>query len=64
MVQFSEVFVVKFSVHQRSVLSPSLFIMVLEVLSRQFRSGCPRELLNADDTVLIAVSMEDLSEEF
>ena len=30
--------------HQGSVLSPILFIFVMEALSRQFRTGCPWEL--------------------
>ena len=38
---FSEEFKVKVGVHQGSVLSPLLFIMVLEVISRGFRVGCP-----------------------
>ena len=59
----SELFVVKIDVHQGSVLSPLLFIMLLEVLSCDFRSGCPQELLN-DDIVLIAESMEELIERF
>ena len=47
-------FMVKVGVHQASVLSPLLFVMVLESLLREFRSGCPQELLYADDLVLIA----------
>ena len=37
---------VKVGVHQGSVLSPLLFIMVLEALSIEFRTGCPWELLS------------------
>ena len=40
--------------HQGSVLSPLLFIIVLEALSREFREGLPMELLYADDLVLVA----------
>ena len=36
---YSEEFEVKGGVHQGSVLSPLLFISVLEALSREFRSG-------------------------
>ena len=38
---YSEEFEVKVNVHQGSVLSPLLFIIVLEALSREFRSGVP-----------------------
>ena len=38
--------------------------MVLEALSCEFRSGCPHELIYADDLVLIAESMEELIEKF
>ena len=41
---YSESFAVKVVVHQGSVLSPLLFIIVLEALSREFRTGCPWEL--------------------
>ena len=51
---FSEEFEVKVGVHQGSVLSPLLFITVLEALSRDFRTGSPWELLYADDLVIIA----------
>ena len=38
---YSEEFEVKVGVHQGSVLSPLLFIIVLEALSREFRCGGP-----------------------
>ena len=38
---YSEEFEVKVGVHHGSVLSPLLFIIVLEALSREFRSGGP-----------------------
>ena len=38
---YSEEFEVKVGVHQGSVLSPLLFIIVLEALSREFPSGVP-----------------------
>ena len=58
---FSDPFEVKVGVHQGSVLSPLLFIMVLEALSMEFRTGCPWELLYADDLVIIARTMEELT---
>ena len=45
-------------VHQGSVLSPLLFILVLEALSHEFRTGAPWELLYADDLVIMADSLE------
>ena len=57
----SEEFEVKVGVHQGSVLSPLLFIIVLEALSVEFRTGCPWELLYADDLALVAKSMEELT---
>ena len=53
-------FEVKVGVQQGSVLSPLLFIIVVETLSRRFREGLPYELLYADDLVLKADSMEKL----
>ena len=47
-------------VHQGSVLSPLLFIIVLEALSKEFRTGCPWELLYADDLMISARSKEEL----
>ena len=57
---YSDEFEVKVGVHQGSVLSPLLFTIVLEALSRDIRVGCPWELLYADDLVLMAESMEEL----
>ena len=49
----------KIGVHQGSVLSPLLFIIVLEALSREFLCGVPWEDLYADDLVIIAESLEE-----
>ena len=43
----------KGGVHQGSVLSPLLFIFVLEAMSGEFREGLPMEFLYADDLVLM-----------
>ena len=56
---YSEEFEVKVGVHQGSVLSPLLFIIVLEALSREFRSGVPWEDFYADDLVIITESLEE-----
>ena len=58
----SKAFNVRVGVHQGSVLSPLLFIIVLEALSREFREGLPMELLYVDDLVLIAETKELLLE--
>ena len=57
---YSEEFGVGEGVHQGSVLSPLLFIIVLEALSREFRTGCQWELLYAEDLMISAESMEEL----
>ena len=57
---YSEEFGVGVGVHQGSVLIPLLFIIVLAALSREFRTGCPLELLYADDLMISAESMEEL----
>ena len=46
-------------VHQGSVLSPLLFILVLEAISREFCTGVPLELLYADELVLITDTQEE-----
>ena len=53
-------FEVKVGVHQGSMLSPLLFTIVLEALSKAYRSGLPWEVLYADDLALIAESEGDL----
>ena len=60
--EYSEEFEVGVGVHQGSVLSPLLFIIVLEALSRDFRVGVPCELFFADDLVIIATSLEECVE--
>ena len=46
--------------HQGSALSPLLFVIVMEAISREFRVALPWELLYADDMVVIAENEEDL----
>ena len=50
----------KLEFHQGSVLSPLLFVIVLEALSREFRTGTPWELLYAVDLVISAETEEGL----
>ena len=57
-------FSVKVGIHQGSVLSLWLFIIVLEALSREFRSGLPWEMLYGDKLVIIAESLVELEERY
>ena len=41
---YTEEFGLGVGVHHGSVLSPLLFIIMLEALSRELRTGCPLEL--------------------
>jgi len=56
----SSVFEVKVGMHQGSALSPLLFVIVMEAISREFRVALPWKLLYADDLVVIAETEEDL----
>ena len=60
LIYYSDDFSVKEGVHQGSILSPLLFIIVLEALSKEFRTGCPWELLYADDLVIVDEAMENV----
>ena len=58
---YNEEFGVRVSVHQDSVLIPLLFIVVLEALSREYRTGCKWELLYTDLIISAGfMSMEEL----
>ena len=56
---FCKEFEVKVGVHQGSVLTLLLFIIVLEAFSREFRDSVPWEDLYADDLVIIADSLKE-----
>jgi len=56
----SKSFAVKVGMHQGSALSPLLFVIVTEAISREFRVALPWELLYADDLALIAETEEEL----
>jgi len=56
----STCFGVKVGIQQHSALSPLLFAIVMEALSRELRVALPWELLYADDFVVIAETEDDL----
>ena len=60
----SSKFIVKVGAHQGYVLSPLLFITVLEALSREFRSGLPWPLLYTHGLLIIANSLEEFEERY
>jgi len=53
-------FEVKVGMHQSSALSPLLFVIVMEALSREFKVALTWELLYTDDLVVIAETEDDL----
>ena len=56
----SKRFEVKVGMHQGSALSPLLFVIVMEAISREFRVALPWELLYADDLAVMAETEEEL----
>jgi hypothetical protein len=56
----SEKFEVKVGVHQGSVLSPVLFVIVMNALARELGGELPWTLLYADDILLIAKTEREL----
>ena len=50
--------------HQDSALSQSLFVIVMEAISTEFRVALPWELLYANDLVLVAETEDDLIKKF
>jgi len=54
----SKTFNVKVGLHQGSVLSPLLFVIVMEMILRELRAGLPLELLYVGDLILMAESEE------
>ena len=58
--EYSNSFDVRVSVHQGSVLRPLPFVIVLEALSMELRTGRPCEILYADDLMVSALSMDEL----
>ena len=62
--ELSEEFEVKMGMLQRSVLSPILFAVVVDVVTEFARDGVLSELLYADDLVLMSETIEGLRNKF
>ena len=60
----SEEFSVKVGVHQGFVLSPLLFAMVIDEVTKNARKDWMKQILYADDLVLMRETMEELRENF
>jgi len=58
----SEPFEVKVGVHQGSVLSPLLFVIVMDVIAKELGGVLPWELMYADDLLLMADSEDEIRE--
>jgi len=56
----SKSFEVKVGMHQGSALSPLLFVIAMDAISREFRVALPWELLYVDDLAVIAETEEEL----
>ena len=55
-VEYSEEFEVKVGVHQGSVLSPLVFVIVMDAIAKELGGELPWELLYADDMTLMEES--------
>ncbi len=60
----SEEFNIRVGVHQGSALSPLLFIVVMQEATKEAGREGLKELLYADDLVLMAESEEEVVEKF
>ena len=62
--KLSEEFLVQVGVHQRSVLSPLIFEVAVDVISENEREGLMNKILYADNLILMSESMENLKVKF
>ena len=53
-------FPINFDLHQGSGLSPFLFIVILDVISEEFRCGLPYELLLSDYLAVVIETEEEM----
>ena len=62
--EFSEELYVAVGINQGSVLSPYLFAIMVDVVTENAREGLMKEVLYADDLVLMSEIMEGLKKRF
>ena len=60
----SESFDVKVGVHQGSILSPLLFALVINEVTKDIREGVVKEMLHADDIVLVGDNWEEVESRY
>lgn len=56
----SQEFNVRVGVHQGSALSPLLFNLVMDLITKNIQASLPWNLLYADDIVLVSKTAEDI----
>ena len=59
-----ELFDVKVGVHQGSILSPLLFALVMDEVTKDIREGVVKEMLYADDVVLVGDNWEEVESRY
>ena len=60
----SESFDVKVGVHQASILSPLLLALVMDEVSKDIREGVVKEMVYADDIVLVGGNLEEVESRY
>ena len=60
----SESFDVKVGVHQGSILSPLLFALVMDEVTKDIREGVVKEMLYADDIALVGDKREEVESRY
>ena len=60
----SESFNVKVGVHQGLILSPLLFTLVMDEVTKDIREGVVKEMLYADDIVLVVDTWEEVESRY
>ena len=59
-----ESFDIKVGVHQGSILSPLLFALVMDEVTKDIREGVVKEMLYADDIVLVDDNWEEVESRY